>query len=247
MIAMLLVAGYATRLYPLTRDVPKALLPIGGRPMLDLIADQIDTLPVIRRTIVVSNSKYAAAFRAWAAGRAGGAPITVLDDGTTENGERLGAVGDMAFGIEQAGIDDDLLVIAGDNLFDFQLADAVDFFYTHQEDTILVGRLPPGEDARRFAVVQLNENGRVTDLVEKPQTPRGDHIAYAVYLYRRETLPLIRAYLDEGHSPDAPGHFPEWLFRQRPIRAYLFQGTCIDIGTPEMYERYKHGLGDVHV
>ncbi len=246
MIAMLLVAGYATRLYPLTRDVPKALLPIAGRPMLDYIADQIDTLSAIRRTIVVSNSKYAAAFRAWAAGRTGGAPITVLDDGTTENGARLGAVGDMAFGIEAAGIDDDLLVIAGDNLFDFQLADAVDFFHARQEDTILVGPLPVGEDARRFAVVQLNADGRVTDLVEKPDTPRGDHIAYAVYLYRRDTLPLIRAYLDQGNKPDAPGHFPEWLFHRQPLSAYLFQGTCIDIGTPEMYERYKNGLPGVH-
>ncbi len=246
MIVMLLVAGYATRLYPLTRDVPKALLPIGGRPMLDFIADQIDAVDGISKIVVVSNAKYADTFRDWAATRTQGAPVTVLDDGTVENGHRLGAVGDIAFGIERENIDEDLLVIAGDNLFTFRLADAVAFFRERYEDTVLVGHLPAGEDARRFAVVQLDEDNRVIGMVEKPEHPVGDIIAYAVYFYRQDTLPLIRQYLDEGNNPDAPGYFPSWLHQRKPVRAYLFDGVCIDIGTPEVYERFKAGLTHVH-
>lgn len=246
MIVMLLVAGYATRLYPLTRDVPKALLPIGGRPMLDYIADQIDTLDGISRIIVVSNAKFAATFRDWAATRTHGAPVTVLDDGTEENGRRLGAVGDIAFAIEEAAIDEDLLVIAGDNLFTFRLADAVAFFREQGEDTILAGHLPAGEDARRFAVIQVDDNNHVIDMVEKPEHPNGDIVAYAVYFYRRDTLPLIQEYLDEGNNPDAPGYFPSWLYQRKPVRAFMFSGTCIDIGTPEVYESVKDGLSHVH-
>jgi glucose-1-phosphate thymidylyltransferase len=245
MIALLLVAGYATRLYPLTIDIPKALLPIDGRPLLDYITDQIDSLDGVSRTVVVSNSRFADAFRDWAKTRAGGVPITVLDDGTTENGTRLGAVGDIRFAIEHAGIDEDLLVLAGDNLFTFQLSDAFAFFRERGEDTILIGHLGPEEDARRFAVVELDENGRILHLEEKPAHPRTNTVAYAVYFYRKDTLPLIGTYLDEGNNPDAPGHFPEWLYQRKPVSAYLFDGKCIDIGTPEVYERVKNGFENV--
>lgn len=244
MIALLLVAGYATRLYPLTMDTPKALLPIDGRPMLDYITDQIDGLEGVSRTVVVSNHPFADTFRKWAAGR-NGIPITVLDDGSTDNANRLGAVGDIRFAVEEAGIDDDLLVVAGDNLFTFQLSDAVSFFRERREDTILVGRLGPGDDARRFAVVELDADGRVTDMVEKPEHPRSDTVAYAVYLYRRDTLPLIRQYLEEGNNKDAPGYFPSWLYLRKPLSAYLFDGKCLDIGTPEVYESVKNGFENV--
>ena len=242
MIALLLVAGYATRLYPLTRDVPKALLPIAGKPMLDYITDQIDSLDGITRIVLVSNSRFAQAFRDWAATRKGSIPITVLDDGTTNNDNKLGAVGDILFAIENAGIDEDLLVLAGDNLFTFRLADAVAYFREHQEDTILVGRLGPEEDARRFAVVEMDADEHVTYMEEKPEHPRSNVVAYAVYFYRKDTLPLVRLYLDEGNNPDAPGHFPAWLFKRKQVRGYLFSGECIDIGTHDVYESMKNGF-----
>lgn len=246
MIALILAAGYATRLYPLTKDRPKALLPIHGRPMLDYITDQIDSLPDVTRIVVVSNHRFAASFRAWAASRTAGHPITVLDDGTTEIGRKLGAVGDIRFAIDQAEIDEELLIIAGDNLFTFELSDALAFYRETNEDTILVGRLDPGEDARRFAVVELDAKGYVTNLEEKPVHPRSDVVAYAVYFYPRSTLPLISSYLDEGNNPDAPGHFTAWLYSRKKVRAYFFTGECIDIGTPEVYKRVCERVSGVH-
>ena len=133
-------------------------------------------------------------------------------------------------------VDDDLLVAASDNFFTFPLQDMVDDFRAHDRDTLLGQHLGWVEDLKRFAVATLDENACVTALVEKPQEPPTDVAIYALYLYRRDTVPLIRRYLDEGNAPDAPGHFPEWLYKRREVGVYLFEGECVDIGTPQAYK-----------
>lgn len=236
--AIILAAGYATRLYPLTQRVPKALLPIGGKAMLDYLMAEIATLPGLNRAVVVSNHRFIEPFKEWAEGAKGrypGLEIEVLDDGTTSNEDRLGAVGDMQFAIERARVDDDCLVCASDNFFTFPLIDFYRDFRAHGCDTLLAARLTDFATLRSFAVATLDENRRVVALTEKPQNPPTDIGVYALYLYRRDTLPLVSAYLREGNLPDAPGHFPEWLHKRREVRAYLFEGECIDIGTPEAY------------
>ena len=133
-------------------------------------------------------------------------------------------------------VDDDLLVAASDDFFTFPLRDFVADFRRHDRDTLLGKHIGWVEDLKRFAVATLDKNNRVTALVEKPQEPQTDVAIYALYLYRRDTVPLIRRYLDEGNAPDAPGHFPEWLYSRREVGVYLFEGECIDIGTPEAYK-----------
>ena len=236
--ALILAAGYSTRLYPLTLNRSKALLPIGDRPMLDYLVSEICTLPELQEIVLVTNDRFYRDFLSWAEGaekRYAPARFTVLNDGTHSDAEKLGAVGDIRFAIEKAGIDDDLLIAASDNFFTFPLIDFYRDFRAHGCDTLLGAHIAAFEDLKRFAVATLDENRRVVGLVEKPQNPPSDIAIYALYLYRRDTLPMIAQYLNEGGAPDAPGHFPEWLYRRKDLRCFLFEGECIDIGTKEAY------------
>lgn len=247
--AIILAAGYATRLYPLTEKCAKPLLPIHGRPMIDYLIDQAETLPDLDEIFIVSNHRFAAQFDDWAAGRrqaqaqilAVGSgtdrtiPISIIDDGTNNEEERLGAIGDIQHCIRRCQIDDDLLIMAGDNLFTWRLIDAWHHFRVHGEDMILAQPLACPEEAHRFAIAEVDQKGLVRHLEEKPASPRSNIAVYAIYFYRRDTVPLFRQYLEEGNNKDAPGHFPVWLYQRKPVRVYFFSGHCIDIGTPEAY------------
>lgn len=235
MIALLLVAGYATRLYPLTIDTPKPLLPVGEQPILNYIADEIDTIPEITRVVLISNHRFADHFREWAAARKGAAPITVLDDGTTDDSNKRGAIGDIQFAIDTLSIDEDIVVIAGDNLFTYRLRDLYTHFASLRKDLLVAIRVTDLDQLRKLAVATLDSDGRVLRLAEKPAAPESDTAIYATYFYTRETVPLFREYLAGGNTPDAPGHFPAWLYTQKDVYAYSAEGTCIDIGTPENY------------
>lgn len=241
MIGIVLAAGYATRLYPLTKDRPKPLLPVSGKPIIDYIVEEMDTLPDLKSIIVVTNHRFASQFQEWAGTRNRETCKTtfVLDDQTTDDSNKLGAIGDIQLCIERLGIDDDLLVIAGDNLFTYRLKDAYNYFRSHGDDTVLAQRLPPSEDLTRYAIAELDKDNRVISLEEKPKQPKSDIAVFATYFYRRDTVPLIAEYLREGNSPDAPGYFPAWLYQRKPVRVFLFDGTCIDIGTPESYSAVK--------
>lgn len=237
---IILAAGYATRLYPLTINKAKPLLPVHGRPIIDYIVDEMNTIDDLDQIIVVSNHRFAAQFEEWAidqncASMGDKAPIIVLDDGTTSEDDRLGAVGDIQFCIDKLQINEDLLIIAGDNLFTYRLRDAWAHYKQHGEDMILVAHLPPSEDLTRYAIAEMDANGIITDLVEKPTEPKTDIAAFATYFYRQDTVPMIREYLDAGNKPDAPGNFPAWLYQRKPVRGYFFDGICIDIGTPQSY------------
>ena len=245
--ALILAAGYATRLYPLTIDCPKGLLPIGEKTILDYLMAEIATIDEIDEVHLVSNHRFHAHFERWAEGaRRRYAPkrLFIWDDGTTSDADKLGAIGDMQYVIERAKIDDDLLVAVSDNLFNFSLRRFIDDFRAHGRDTILAAHLADINLLRRFAVAALDGERRVLELVEKPQEPMTDIGVYALYLYRRDTLPLIRRYLDEKNSPDSPGHLPEWLHKRREVRAYLFEGECVDIGTPESYEEIQRRVAE---
>jgi glucose-1-phosphate thymidylyltransferase len=164
---IILAAGYATRLYPLTKDRPKALLPVAGRPILDYIADEMDMIDTLDQIIIISNHLFANQFQAWADARnaaAKGHPVVVLDDDSTDDTNKLGAIGDIQFVIDQMEIDDELMVIAGDNLFTYSLRAAWETFAKNGEDMILAKKMPPEEDLRRYAIATIDANGIVTDL-----------------------------------------------------------------------------------
>ena len=246
--AIILAAGYATRLYPLTKDRPKALLPVGGKPILDHLMKQVAEVKLIDEAHIITNHKFATHFSAWAdaahrEGRYPGIKLHVWDDGTMEDGTKLGAVGDIRYTIEKSGVDDDILVAASDNFFTFSLKPFIDDFYAHGCDTVLAQEMTDVNELKRFAVATLDDKRRVTSLVEKPEVPPSNVGVYGLYIYRKDTLPLIKQYLDEGNPPDAPGHLPEWLYTRRDVRAYLFDGECIDIGTPAAYKEICEKYG----
>lgn len=238
---LILAAGYATRLYPLTKDQPKALLPVAGRPILSRILEEMTVIPDLTEVIIVSNHRFIDHFNRWKRHEASDypVPVTIVDDFTTTDTDKLGAIGDIQFVLDRIDIREPLLVTAGDNLFTYSILTAWRVFREFEEDMILAQPMDDHEELKRFAVVEVDENMHVTSLEEKPASPRSDLAVYATYFYRADTLPLIRTYLDEGGNPDAPGHFPAWLYRRKPVRVFLFDGMCYDIGTPKAYREVQ--------
>jgi glucose-1-phosphate thymidylyltransferase len=220
--ALILAAGYATRLRPLTDAIPKQLLPVGGRPMVDLILDKIRETDAAE-VHLVTNARFAGDFGRWAQRN----DVHVHDDGTTTNEDRLGAIGDIQF----VGLDDDLLVIAGDNLFDFSLAEFVRFWLARPGSSCLaVHDVRDRELATQYGIVETDDSGRVVAFVEKPDDPPSTLAATATYLFARAHVRLVDEYLAAGNPPDQPGNFVGWLQAREPVYAYRFEGGWWDIG-----------------
>jgi len=219
--ALILAAGYATRLRPLTDTIPKQLLPVGGRPMVDWILDRIAETSA-DEIHLVTNARFAADFERWSADK----DVRVHNDGTTSNDDRLGAIGDIQF----VGLDDDLLVVAGDNLFDFSLADYGSYWRAKGGSCVAVHDVGDRELAKKYGIVDVDEDDRVVGFVEKPEDPPTTLCATATYLYRREHAALVATYLHEGNPPDQPGNFVAWLHVRAPVYAYRFPGEWYDIG-----------------
>lgn len=232
---ILLAAGYATRLYPLTKDKPKALLPLGSKTILDLVVEKIEKVKDINHIYIVTNHRFAGQFSEWAENYKGSKKVEVLDDGTTDNDNRLGAIGDIDFVIKQKNIDDELFVLASDNIFDFELTDMMDLFRSRNGDVISAHYVEDRNVLKAMGVVKLEDDGRVTEFVEKPAEPASNYGALPFYLYRKSTVPMIDRYLKEGNNPDAPGYFVGWLVGETDVYAYRFDVMAIDIGTPESY------------
>lgn len=219
--ALILAAGYATRLRPLTDSIPKQLLPVGDRPMVDWILDRIQQTSA-DEIHLVTNARFAPDFERWAEDR----NVVIHNDGTTSNDDRLGAVGDIHF----AGLDDDLLVVAGDNLFDYSLADYEAYWRATGGSCVAVLDVRDPELAKRYGIVDVDENDRITNFVEKPEHPPTTLCATATYLYTRGHARLVETYLEEGNPPDQPGHYVAWLHKREPVYAYRFPGEWFDIG-----------------
>lgn len=234
--AIVLAAGYATRLYPLTINKPKALLTIGKETILDFVINEITTLPEVDEIYIVTNDRFYEQFCEWNKLSDKSVKITVLNDNTTDDATKLGAIGDIQFVIDKMNVSDDVLIMASDNIFTFKLCEFYDAFKKKGKDMILVSEIDNREDLKRMANVVLDEDGKVLDMVEKPAEPISDFAAFASYFYKRETVPLIKEYLEQGNNPDAPGFFPSWLFKKKDVYAYKFVGECYDIGTPQAYE-----------
>ena len=219
--ALILAAGYATRLRPLTDTIPKQLLPVGGRPMVDWILDRIlDTSA--DEIHLVTNARFAPDFDRWAEDK----DVHVHDDGTTSNDDRLGAIGDIQF----VGLHDDLLAVAGDNLFDYSLADYEAYWRAKRGSCVAVHDVGDPELAKKYGIVDVDADDRITSFVEKPKDPPTTLCATATYLYKREDAARIATYLDEGNPPDQPGNFVAWLHTRAPVYAYRFPGEWYDIG-----------------
>lgn len=235
---MILAAGYATRLYPLTENFPKPLLEVAGKPILDWLIEDMTQTGKVDEYIVISNHKFAHIFEDWAANN-NKVAIRVIDDGTTSNDNRLGAVKDIQFAIEQLGQDDDLLVMAGDNLLDFSLAGFIQ--YAQEKHATCVMRYFEAEEAKlhKTGVAEVADDDRLIAMEEKPAQPKSHWCVPAFYYYTKEDSRLIQKGIESGCGTDAPGSFIAWLCGQTNVYAWEMPGKRYDIGNLQSYEEVK--------
>ena len=231
---VLLAAGYGTRLYPLTKDRPKALLPLGQRVVLDALLESLASVPSVAGRLLVSNHTFAEQFRQWQ--RTRHADVRILDDGATSPETRLGAIRDLELAVTQGAATGDLLVLGTDNLFGWPLARFVDRAERfHPAPSVALWQAPSSEAATQFGVVTLDHTDRITTFVEKSPTPPSAVVALCVYYFPEPMLGAIRTFLGEGGNPDAPGYFIQWLVERGPVYGVTMAGSWYDIGTPESY------------
>lgn len=233
---LILAAGYATRLYPLTENFPKPLLKVKGKTILDWLIDDIECSGMIDEYVVISNHKFAHHFEEWAKDKE---KITVVDDGTSSNETRLGAVKDIQYAIEKLDLDDEMLVIAGDNLLDFSLTTFIK--YAKEKDTSCIMRYYEPEKARlhKSGVVTIDENGKILKMVEKPAEPKSHWCCPPFYFYTKEDAKLIQKGIDAGCGTDAPGSYIAWLSTKVSVHAMEMPGRRYDIGNLESYHKVE--------
>ena len=232
---VILAAGYATRLYPLTENFPKPLLAVGEKNILEWLIEDIGD--AVDEFVVISNHKFARHFTYWAEKRP--EKITVIDDGTSSNETRLGAVRDVQFAIDALGLDDDLLVIAGDNVLDFSLQSFIRYFREKNTSCIMRYWEPSEERLHKTGVAEVDENGLILHMEEKPAQPRSHWCTPPFYIYRREDVPLVQKGIESGCGVDAPGSFIAWLSDQVPVHAFEMPGRRYDIGNLASYEEVQ--------
>jgi glucose-1-phosphate thymidylyltransferase len=238
---VLLCAGYATRLYPITENFPKPLLNIANRPIIDHLVDDLSKNESIHRFFVVSNHKYLRHFTEWARTRK--ESITVLDDGSTANENRLGAVKDILFAIENGKITDDVFVLAGDNLLDFSFSPFIAFFHQKKASCIMTHVEDDIEKLKRTGVIEMNDHQQIVRMEEKPRVPKSHFAVPPFYIFSKTVLSKIREGIEAGCKVDAPGDFLEWLCQEVPVYAFIMPGKRFDIGTIEDYLLMKDLTG----
>lgn len=234
---LILAAGYATRLYPLTENFPKPLLEVGGKTILDWLLDDMDTVGAIDEYVVISNHKYAHHFENWAATKP--MKITVVDDGTTSNETRLGAVRDIQFAIDQLHLDDDLLVMAGDNLLDFSMTRFIRYALEKNAPCTMRYYEPSFQKLLKSGIVTVDENDKITRMTEKVPNPETNWVSVAFYYYPRETVRLIAQALADGCGVDAPGSFLIWVSQRTTSYAMEMPGHRYDVGNLDSYQKIK--------
>lgn len=237
--ALILGAGYAKRMWPLTKRRAKLLLPLGDRPVVSHIIERLQALPMVRRVWLVTNQRFYRDFQRFLR-RSPHEDVGLLNDGTRDEAHRLGAIGDLWLAIRKAPIRGDLLVVGGDNLFTFSLVPFVTFAQAHRS-RVTVGVVDVGSKAKaahRYGVVRMDRQSKVVEFQEKPAKPKTSLAALCLYWFSRASLTLIREYLQDGQSPDAPGHLISWLVARRQVYAYRFRhGMWYDIGNLAVYRQ----------
>lgn len=236
---LVLTAGYATRLYPLTLNTPKPLLEVGGKKMIDRILEKCASQEGVDGVYVVTNGKFFGHFKAWAAGSPHRAKISVISDNTFTNETRLGAIKDIALAIDEGRIDDDLLIVAGDNLFEFDLNGFL-AFGRKNPDGVLVALydIKDVEAAKRYGVVSIDKTGKVTDFEEKPQAPRSTLVSTGVYYLPKAKVVSIKKYISSpGTKSDQPGYYISWMAKNDKVYGLAFREDWYDIGDIESYRK----------
>ncbi|HEV2392865.1 MAG TPA: nucleotidyltransferase family protein [Verrucomicrobiae bacterium] len=235
---IILAAGYATRLYPLTLTRPKPLLPVAGKPMVEYVLDNLAPIGGLDRIYVATNAKFAKQFEEWSLSCHSKAHLsfTIVNDGSTDDSNKLGAIGDIHFVLETQKVDDDLIVVAGDNLFSEKLEAFGRFCRQKNAPVVAAYDVKDLEQVKKYSALTLAPDGRITFFEEKPKNPSSTVTAIALYFYPRAALPLIRQYVAEGNNPDQPGRLVQWLYSRTPVYTWNVPGIWFDIGSKETLE-----------
>ena len=238
--ALILAAGYATRLYPLTLTKAKPLLDVAGKAMMEWVIDNLAPIEGLEKVYVVTNNKFAADFQAWADRYNQTHPklaFEIINDGSTSDADKLGAIGDINLVVARAGLaESDLLVVAGDNLFNQSLDEFGKFCSSHKQAVLGVYDVGSLDEAKKYGVVAINAGGVITQFVEKPAEPPSTLIGIALYYYPRHIVPMFATYVAAGNNPDQPGRFVQWLYPQVPMLTWRVPGTWFDVGSKETLE-----------
>ena len=237
---LILAAGYATRLYPLTLTKAKPLLEVAGKPMMEWVIDNLAPIEGIEKVYVVTNNKFAADFQAWAEHynqTHAKLAFEIINDGSTSDADKLGAIGDLNLVISRAGLDkSDLIVVAGDNLFSESLAAFGKFCTERKQPVLAVYDVGTTDEAKKYGVISLDQNGVITKFEEKPAEAKTTLIGIALYYYPTEVVASVATYLAAGNNPDQPGRFVQWLYPRAPVATWLVPGTWFDVGSKETLE-----------
>ena len=237
--ALILAAGYATRLYPLTLTKAKPLLEVAGKPMIEHVLDNLADIPYIDHAYVVTNEKFVDHFQAWADGYHHPQlrfSFTIVNDGSTDDSNKLGAIGDMYLVMTKHEISDDIIVVGGDNLFSSDLNEFGEF--CRQKNAPVLGVYDVGnlEEIKKYNAIEIDEIGRITYFEEKPAHPKSTLTGIALYYYPASTLPLIHQYMNEGNNPDQPGRLVQWMYTRTPFYVWKVPGIWYDVGSKETLE-----------
>lgn len=235
---IILCAGYATRLYPLTKDKPKPLLTVAEKPIVEYLLEEIKDVKEIDHVYFVTNDRFSSHFQEWQQSYQYHKPITIVNDKTTSNDDRLGAIGDMLFTIEGMSIDDDLLVIAGDNIFDINMNEFLAFANQNKPYASMAAfDIKDKELAKQYGIVAIDEASQVVNFLEKPDNPPSTLASLALYFFPQSSLPKFKEYIDAGNNPDQPGKYIAWLSKNDKVYCFSFAGTWFDIGDFDSLEK----------
>ena len=243
MINIVIAAGYATRLGELTRNFPKPLLKIGDNTILGRMLDDIDTIPEITEHIIITNHKFAPIFREWVEGLHYTKPITIVDDGTSTNETRLGAVCDLLYAIKERNINDDLLVVAADNILFFSFKEFVDFALSKQTSCIMCHEQPSIEKLQRTGVIVVDDNWKVLNMEEKPIQPKSHWAVPPFYIYLKKDIDLVLTSIDNGCGKDAPGNLAHYMVEKTDMHAWKMSAGRFDIGSLDTYHESCQRFG----
>lgn len=233
---IVIAAGYATRLGELTKNFPKPLLKIGENTILGRMLDDIDKIPEIDEHVIITNHKFAGIFDVWAAKQSYTKPVTIVDDGTETNDTRLGAVCDLLFAMDKLKIDDDMLVVAADNILFFSFQEFVDFAKAKGTSCIMCHEQPSIEKLQRTGVIVLDDNDKVLNMEEKPQEPKSHWAVPPFYIYLKKDLEKVRHSVENGCGKDAPGNLAHYMVEQVEMHAWKMTAGRFDIGSLDTYK-----------
>jgi len=234
--AIVLAGGFAKRMWPLTKNKPKQLLPVAGRPMLDRILAKLEVVPQLDQIYISTNAKFENQFKEYLDALKTQKSISLFIEDTHSEGEKLGSVGALGFLIREKNIDDDLLVVGGDNLFEFEMPELINDFFAREANIVALYDLGSPENAGLYGVVETSKESKIIGFEEKPENPKSALVSTACYVFTRQGVKNILRYLEEGNDPDKIGHFIEWLYKNDNVYGFIFKGKWFDIGSFESYD-----------